>query len=98
MVPRAVSMSLCLMTTVIFWGTYEKLYRRRGLCCMHRPALCDLLLEHDTMKTTEELERAACMAGDIERAALLARIDDLQRALGEAVAENEELRGALGHD
>ena len=42
--------------------------------------------------TIEEQERAAYMAGDIERAALLARIDDLQRALGEAVAENEELR------
>jgi len=42
--------------------------------------------------TTNELERAAYMAGDTKTAELLARIDDLQRALGEAVAENEELR------
>lgn len=48
------------------------------------------------MKTIQEQERAAYMAGDTERAALLARIDDLQRALGEAVAENEELREELG--
>ena len=45
--------------------------------------------------TTNELERAAYMAGDIERAALLARIDDLQRALGQALAENDELRDEL---
>ena len=45
--------------------------------------------------TIEEQERAAYMAGDTDRAALLARIDDLQRALGEAVAENEDLREAL---
>lgn len=45
--------------------------------------------------TIQEQERAAYMAGDIDRAALLARIDELQRALGEAVAENEELREAL---
>ncbi len=44
------------------------------------------------MKTIQEQERAAYMAGDTERAALLARIDDLQRALGEAVAEIEDLR------
>lgn len=49
------------------------------------------------MRTIQEQERAAYMAGDTERAALLARIDDLQRALGEAVAENEELREAR-HD
>jgi hypothetical protein len=85
------------MTTVIFWGIYEKLYRRRGLCFVHRPALCDLFLEHDTMKTIQEQERAAYMAGDTERAALLARIDDLQRALGEAVAENEQLREDLDY-
>jgi regulator of replication initiation timing len=41
---------------------------------------------------TDELERAAYAAGDIDRAGLLARIDELQRALGEAVAENESLR------
>ena len=45
--------------------------------------------------TIQEQERAAYMAGDTDRAALLARIDDLQRALGEAVAENEDLREAL---
>jgi len=42
--------------------------------------------------TTNELERAAYVAGDTERAELLARIDALQRALGAAIAENEELR------
>jgi len=42
--------------------------------------------------TTEELERAAYAAGDTERAGLLARIDELTRALGEAVAEIEELK------
>jgi len=41
---------------------------------------------------TDELERAAYAAGDTERAGLLARIDELQRALGEAVAEIENLR------
>ena len=41
---------------------------------------------------TEELERAAYAAGDTDRAGLLARIDELQRALGEAVAEIESLR------
>jgi hypothetical protein len=40
---------------------------------------------------TEELERAAYLAGDIDRAGLLARIDELQRALGEAVIEIEQL-------
>lgn len=49
------------------------------------------------MKTIQEQERAAYMAGDTERAALLARIDDLQRALGEAVAENEQLREDLDY-
>jgi hypothetical protein len=39
-----------------------------------------------------EQERAAYAAGDIDRADLLARIDDLTRALGESVAENETLR------
>lgn len=42
--------------------------------------------------TTTEQERAAYMAGDTRTADLLARIDDLQRALGESVAENETLR------
>lgn len=42
--------------------------------------------------TTTEQERAAYMAGDTKTADLLARIDDLQRALGESVAENETLR------
>tara|TARA_R110000868_G_scaffold107456_1_gene294024 strand:- start:298 stop:471 length:174 start_codon:yes stop_codon:yes gene_type:complete len=41
---------------------------------------------------TEELERAAYVAGDTARAGLLARIDELTRALGEAVAEIETLR------
>ena len=40
---------------------------------------------------TDELERAAYMAGDTDRAQLLARIDELTRALGEAVAEVENL-------
>jgi hypothetical protein len=39
--------------------------------------------------TTEEQERAAYMAGDTDAAALLARIDDLQRALGQSVAALE---------
>jgi hypothetical protein len=47
-------------------------------------------MEGDSMKT-EELERAAYLAGDIDRAGLLARIDELQRALGEAVIEIEQL-------
>jgi len=45
--------------------------------------------------TTNELERAAYMAGDTKTAELLARIDALQRALGAAIAENEELREEL---
>ena len=40
---------------------------------------------------TDELERAAYAAGDTARAQLLARIDELTRALGEAVAEVENL-------
>ena len=39
--------------------------------------------------TLDEQERAAYIAGDTERAELLARIDELQRALGRAVAELE---------
>jgi hypothetical protein len=46
---------------------------------------------------TDELERAAYLAGDIDRAGLLARIDELQRALGEAVAEIESLHGELDY-
>jgi hypothetical protein len=46
---------------------------------------------------TDELERAAYVAGDTDRAGLLARIDELQRALGEAVAENEDLREELSY-
>lgn len=45
----------------------------------------------------DELERAAYAAGDTGRADLLARIDELQRALGESVAENEALRGELAY-
>jgi len=41
---------------------------------------------------TDELERTAYMAGDTQKANLLARIDDLCAALGRATAENEELR------
>jgi|Laugrefa1bdmlbdn_1035148.scaffolds.fasta_scaffold02806_4 uncharacterized membrane protein len=42
--------------------------------------------------TTTDQERAAYMAGDTDRAGLLARIDDLTEALGRAVAEIEDLR------
>jgi len=45
---------------------------------------------------TIEHERAAYAAGDIDRADLLARIDDLTRALGESVAENERLSDDMG--
>ena len=41
--------------------------------------------------TTTELEWAAYVAGDTDRAGLLARIDDLTEALGRAVAEIEDL-------
>jgi hypothetical protein len=43
---------------------------------------------------TDELERAAYMAGDTASAGLLARIDELTRALGDAVAEIEQLTEA----
>jgi len=43
------------------------------------------------MNTTTEQERAAYMAGDTDRAALLARIDALQRALGRATAALEAI-------
>lgn len=42
--------------------------------------------------TTAEAEAAAYMAGDLDRAALLGRIDNLQRALGQAVAALEEIK------
>ena len=43
-----------------------------------------------------EQDRAAYAAGDTGRADLLARIDELQRALGESVAENERLSDENG--
>jgi hypothetical protein len=46
------------------------------------------------MITTEQ-ERAAYIAGDTATAALLARIDDLHRALGQATARLEELETDL---
>lgn len=46
------------------------------------------------MITTEQ-ERAAYMAGDTRTAALLARIDALQRALGDATARIEDLENDL---
>ena len=45
--------------------------------------------------TTIEQERAAYMAGDTKTADLLARIDALQRALGEATARIEDLEDHL---
>lgn len=47
------------------------------------------------MKTTDELERDAYMSGDTDRAELLARIDALQRALGQAMADIDELNEQL---
>ena len=44
---------------------------------------------------TSELERAAYMAGDTKTADLLARIDALQRALGDATARIEDLETDL---
>jgi predicted RNase H-like nuclease (RuvC/YqgF family) len=43
----------------------------------------------------EEQERQAYMAGDTKTAELLARIDALQRALGQATARIEELENEL---
>lgn len=37
---------------------------------------------------TDELERVAYITGDTHTAGLLARIDDLQKALGDTLAEN----------
>ncbi len=45
--------------------------------------------------TTEELERAAYIRGDMSTAGLLARIADLQTALGRATAEIEQLKDDL---
>jgi hypothetical protein len=45
--------------------------------------------------TTEELERAAYARGDVTTAGLLARIADLQAALGRATAEIEQLKDDL---
>jgi hypothetical protein len=42
-------------------------------------------------KTTSDLEREAYIAGDLDRANLLGRIDSLQRALGQAVATLESI-------
>jgi predicted RNA-binding protein YlxR (DUF448 family) len=47
------------------------------------------------MKTIDEQERAAYMAGDTKTAELLARIDALQRALGQAMADIQELTEQL---
>lgn len=44
---------------------------------------------------TDEQERAAYIRGDVTTAGLLARIADLQAALGRATAENEILRDEL---
>lgn len=41
---------------------------------------------------TEEQERAAYIRGDVTTAGLLARIADLQAALGRATAEIEQLK------
>ena len=42
-----------------------------------------------TTLTIEEQERLAYVTGDTERAALLARLDDMHRALGQCVAALE---------
>ena len=41
---------------------------------------------------TDELERAAYITGDTHKADLLARIDDLQKALGDTLADNVTLQ------
>lgn len=43
--------------------------------------------------TTTEAENLAYISGDLDRAELLGRIDSLQRALGQAVATLEEIKG-----
>ena len=47
--------------------------------------------------TTEELERQAYQAGDTTLADALARIVDLQHALGQATANNVELQESIDH-
>ena len=41
---------------------------------------------------TDELERSAYITGDTRTAGLLARIDDLQKALGDTLADNVTLQ------
>ena len=41
---------------------------------------------------TDELERVAYITGDAHTAGLLARIDDLQKALGDTLADNVTLQ------
>lgn len=41
---------------------------------------------------TDELERVAYVTGDTHTAGLLARIDDLRKALGDTLAENLTLQ------
>ena len=41
---------------------------------------------------TDELERVAYITGDTHTAGLLARIDDLRKALGQATADNVTLQ------
>jgi hypothetical protein len=49
-------------------------------------------MTHQTQTlTTTEAERLAYISGDTDRAALIARIDSLQRALGQAVATLESI-------
>ena len=73
------------MTSAPLWRGWPKITRHR------------LILIKGEIMNTDELERAAYAAGDTERAGLLARIDELTRALGEAVAEIESLRKELGY-
>lgn len=47
-------------------------------------------MTHQKMTTTEA-ENLAYISGDTDRAALIARIDSLQRALGQAVATLESI-------
>lgn len=49
----------------------------------------------DFRLTATEAERLAYISGDMDRAALLARIADMQRALGQAVAALEEIAYTL---
>ena len=49
------------------------------------------------MLTIEEQERAAYVAGDTTLADALARIDDLQRALGGATAELVDQQAEIEH-